>query len=110
MNKRLIGERIKQYRLAANITQEKLAEQIDISTSFLSRIETGIAVAGLETYLRICNVLNISLNDITQDMSVPAKRKQCEAAFSRAIQNMNRKQLDYVMKMIEDFSDYTSGE
>lgn len=110
MNKRLIGERIKKYRLAANMTQEQLAEKIDVSTSFLSRIETGISVAGFETYLRICDVLNVSLNDITQDVSLPAKRGICEDIFLNAIQNMNNKQLDYVLKMIKDFSAYTIEE
>ena len=35
----VIGQRIKQARLAKNLTQEDLAEQIDISVAFLSRVE-----------------------------------------------------------------------
>ena len=37
----VIGQRIKQARLAKNYTQEDLAEQIDISVAFLSRVERG---------------------------------------------------------------------
>lgn len=35
----VIGSRIKQARLAKNMTQEDLADKIDISVAFLSRVE-----------------------------------------------------------------------
>ena len=37
----IIGNRIKQARLAKNMTQEDLADKIDISVAFLSRVERG---------------------------------------------------------------------
>lgn len=35
----IIGERLKKARLEKNLTQEQLAEQIDVSIAFLSRVE-----------------------------------------------------------------------
>ena len=35
----IIGERIRKARLENNITQEKLAEELDVSIAFVSRIE-----------------------------------------------------------------------
>lgn len=37
----IIGERLKKARVEKNMTQEKLAEQLDVSIAFLSRIERG---------------------------------------------------------------------
>ena len=37
----IIGERLKRARLAKNMTQENLAEKIDVSIAFLSRVERG---------------------------------------------------------------------
>lgn len=37
----IIGERLKKARLAKNMTQENLAEQLDVSVAFLSRVERG---------------------------------------------------------------------
>ena len=37
----VIGSRIKQARLAKNMTQEDLADKIDVSVAFLSRVERG---------------------------------------------------------------------
>ena len=37
----VIGSRIKEARISKNLTQEELADQIDISVAFLSRVERG---------------------------------------------------------------------
>lgn len=37
----IIGSRIRKARLEKNITQEELAEKIDVSVAFISRIERG---------------------------------------------------------------------
>ena len=36
---KLIGQRITKHRKKLHITQEKLAEQLDVSTAFVSKIE-----------------------------------------------------------------------
>ncbi len=35
----IIGARLKKARLSKNLTQEELAEKLDLSVAFLSRIE-----------------------------------------------------------------------
>ena len=37
----IIGERLKKARLAKKMTQEDLAEKLDVSVAFLSRVERG---------------------------------------------------------------------
>lgn len=56
----IIGQRIKQARLAKNLTQEELAEQIDISVAFLSRVERGNSHINLKRLNQICRLLNVS--------------------------------------------------
>ena len=41
LNFNIIGTRLKQARLNKKITQEKLAEMIDVSVTYISRIERG---------------------------------------------------------------------
>lgn len=106
MNLKLIGAKIRESRQAMNMTQEKLAEKLDISTSFLSRMENGVSVAGFETYCQICEALDITLDYLTQNEILPAKKKQCEIIFSNAIRNMDQKQIDYVLNIIKTFCDY----
>lgn len=56
----VIGARIKQARLAKNLTQEELSEQIDISVAFLSRVERGNSRINLKRLNQICKILDVS--------------------------------------------------
>ena len=51
----VIGQRIKQARLAKN-----LAEQIDISVAFLSRVERGNPHINLKRLNQLCRLLDVS--------------------------------------------------
>ncbi len=53
-----LGQRIRILRQKQHLTQEQLAEKIDMSASFLGHIERGIRVASVETLVMICNVLD----------------------------------------------------
>ena len=60
----LIGEQIKFWRQQRSLTQEQLAEMVELTPGFISLIETGKKRASLETLLSFCCVLNITLNDL----------------------------------------------
>ena len=58
-----IGKIIKSFRKKNKLTQEELAEKIDVSKNYLSKIERGISVLNAETFLKSAKILNFSLND-----------------------------------------------
>lgn len=62
-----LGRRIKQQRILAQLTQDKLSEKAGISLSFLGHIERGTRKASLDTLVRICNALGVSPNLLLQD-------------------------------------------
>ena len=51
---------MRKARLDKNLTQEQLAEQIDVSIAFLSRVERGSSHINLKRLTQICNILGIS--------------------------------------------------
>ena len=55
----IIGSRIKQARLAKNMTQEDLADKIDISVAFLSRVERGNSHINLKRLNQLCDLLDV---------------------------------------------------
>lgn len=67
MNYDKLGERIRQQRILAKMTQEKLAEKAGISLSFLGHIERGNRKASIETVVSICNALKVSPGLLLQD-------------------------------------------
>lgn len=63
INKSTIGKILQKLRRDKNITQEELAEKIDISTNYLSKVERGLCVLNTESFLKIAEVLSFSLDD-----------------------------------------------
>ena len=55
-----IGENIVYYRKAAQMTQGKLAEQLQVSTAFLCRLEHGEKIPGVLTLLMAAQALHVS--------------------------------------------------
>lgn len=57
--KKLLGKKIQVIRKSRNLTQEKLAELIDIETPSLSYLETGKYSPSIETLQKLCEVLQV---------------------------------------------------
>ena len=62
-----IGQNIKTLRSEAGLTQEKMAEICEISTSFLGHIERGTRKLSLETAIKIADCLQISMDALLMD-------------------------------------------
>ena len=72
MDQVAIGARIKAARERVHLTQEQLAEIIDISPTHMSVIERGVKTPKLDTFVRIANALGVSTDALLQDGVVPA--------------------------------------
>ena len=68
MNQKAIGRRIKAAREKKQLTQEQLAELVDLSTMHISVIERGVKLPKLETLINIANVLDVSADVLLQDV------------------------------------------
>ena len=68
-----IGKRIKIARIKADMTQEMLAEKIELSPTHLSNIETGTTRVSLTTIVSIANGLGITVDDILCDNVIKAR-------------------------------------
>ncbi|MFI3213247.1 MAG: helix-turn-helix transcriptional regulator [Eubacteriales bacterium] len=63
-----IGKKIRQYREDADLSQEKLAEQIGRSKNYISEIERDIKTPSVSTFVDICNILNVSADSLLEDV------------------------------------------
>ena len=59
-----IGEQIKLAREDAGITQEQLAEQVEVSPQYVSDLERGVVGVSIATLKRICISLQVSSDQI----------------------------------------------
>ena len=63
-----VGQRFKQYREQAGLTQEELAEKVGLNSNYISRIERGDSFPRLETFVGLLNALEISADAIFCDV------------------------------------------
>ena len=71
-----VGRRIKAAREVKHMTQEKLAETIDLSTDHISVIERVVKVPRLDTFVAIANALEVSADDLLIDVVDHAAQHQ----------------------------------
>lgn len=64
MDAKKIGQKIKALRESKNISREKFANSVNISTSALSMYETGQRIPRDEVKLRIARYLETSIENI----------------------------------------------
>ena len=58
------AKNLKLERLSQHLTQKQLAEKINIAHQSYQAYEAGISLPTLENLLKLCYVLNTSLNDL----------------------------------------------
>lgn len=59
-----IGQKIRKIRKAHGLSQEELAERINISTTHMSHIETGNTKLSLPVLVDIANTLEVRVDDL----------------------------------------------
>ncbi len=64
LNHIFIGKMIKKFRMRNNLTQERLAEQVDLSVTYMCMIETGRKHISLNKIAQIADVLNITVDKL----------------------------------------------
>jgi transcriptional regulator with XRE-family HTH domain len=58
-----LGLKIKEIRKAKKITQEKLAELIDVDFGYISKLEVGQNFPSIQTLSKIADVLNVDISE-----------------------------------------------
>ena len=59
-----LGANIRKYRREAGITQEKLAEEIDVSVNHVTAVENGYSGISLSKLIQVSQVLCISIDHL----------------------------------------------
>lgn len=80
-----IGQRIKIARIKKGVTQETVADLIDITPAHMSNVETGKTKVSLPTLIAIANALSVSVDTLLCDNVIASKivfEKEANDIFS----------------------------
>ena len=106
MDQKAIGKRIKSAREKKGLTQEQLAEQVNLSPMHISVIERGNKLPRLETLINIANVLDVSADILLQDV-VNNQIKLHTSEASNLIAQLSREDQRRVLAALHSFVDST---
>ena len=103
----MIGNRIRTCREALGLTQEQLAERVQVNTSYLSQIERGMKVPSLVVLQRIAAGLNTTLGELlVQDE--PATPAPLEREVARMLESVPEDRRHALLDLIRSAADLAS--
>ena len=94
-----IGKRIKIARIKADLTQERLAEMVEISPTHMSNIETGTTRVSLTAIVSLANALSVTVDDLLCD-SVVKSKVQLEMDIAGILADCD----EYEIRMVKDMA------
>lgn len=92
MNQEKIGSFIAENRKAKRLTQIEFAEKLGVSNKSVSRWETGKNMPDVSLFLSICDVLDISVNELLIGEHITTQEsKKADEILVETIKNSNKK-------------------
>ena len=77
-----IGKNIQKIRKSNGYTQEKLAEAVEVSVRYISDIEQDKSKPSYEILIKICNIFQISLDQIFSEYINTKENKSMEYSLA----------------------------
>lgn len=94
-----IGERIKESREGTHLTQEQLAERIDVSPQYISDLERGVVGVSIPTLKRLCIALGVS-----SDRILFGAEEDIHTAIADKCRGLSPEQFRLLMEIAERFT------
>lgn len=97
---KMIGNNINKYRKNLKLTREQLAEKSHITSSHLYQLEIGNSVPSIITIIDICNALNITPAQLTDDVLYNSVNKFTET-IANDFDKLSDKNKDIIIQLIK---------
>lgn len=112
MNEIMIGRRIREERLRLSLTQETLAEDVELTTAYIGQVERGERNLTLENLIKVANRLGVTVDYLLSD-SVNADKDTTVIQLSQLLngRTLNEKELAFsLIKTLFDHLDRNMEE
>lgn len=101
--KKDFGKQLKEIRKSKKLTQEQLAELVNVDTKHISFLETGRNFPSADLLEKLKNVFDIEYSDLFDFKN--SKDKQNEISrINNLLNNMTLKQINFVYKLVLEYS------
>lgn len=98
----LLGSRIKELRHGRGLSQERLAELIDIDTKHLSRIETGVNAPTVDRLELIARALGVEVRSLFDFGHLDSQDAQIDG-IEGMLKELDENDLKVVYRIVRSF-------
>lgn len=98
-----LGARLKEIRKARGFTQEALAEKVDLTPQYLSRLEAGHQSPSVKTVAKLAEALNVELWELF-DLGHQGSVKEVRVRLRKLIQESSEEKLRLGLKLLHALS------
>ena len=105
MQKLTMGDRIKESRKKLGLTQEQLAEKIDVSLTYVSELERGLKMPSMQLFIKLIEVLDASADYLLKD-TVSAGKAYGNSVITQKIEKLTPKQRVALEALVETYIEY----
>ena len=106
----LIATRIKAARKQAGLTQEQLAEKIDISTNAVAKLENRLMSASLQTLVNICNTLHLDFNYLLCEDYGTREDTDRSVFLEHLFRTLSPREQDFIIYVMNGLKIYDADE
>lgn len=96
-----IGQRIRRYRKAVELSQEQLAEIVGISVTHMSHIETGNTKLSLRVAVDIARALSVQVDALLYDKPSVGKTEIADE-IQQILESCSRKELYFILDVVRN--------
>lgn len=106
MDRKVLGQQIRARRQYLKLTQEQLAERMDVSTTYIGLVERGERSITLEKILQLADCLQISLADLLQ--TPPEDTTQEERHLQYLWHTATSEQRELILSLAQSVLDHST--
>ena len=105
MDKLTMGDRIKQTRRMQGLTQEQLAEKVDVTLEYISQIERGLKMPSMQVFVKLVETLDVSADYLLRD-SVSTRNLYGDKQIGAKLERLTPKQRVALEALIDTYIEY----
>jgi len=104
-----LGNRIKIARTKLKMTQQQLADAIDMSANYLGKVERADRILSLETLVKLANALGTNIDYLLSE-SVKVNSESLISEIDSYLAKMNMKEQEYILNTVKSFHEYVEKQ
>ena len=105
MDKLTMGDRIKETRKLRGLTQEQLAEKVDVTLEYISQIERGLKMPSMQVFIKLVEILDVSSDYILRD-SISTGNIYGDKKICSKLERLTPKQRAALEALIDTYIEY----